>query len=454
MKNIFLILCFIVYAECIYAVNGLENIIVEKYYVSNAADATGSIGNLSTGSVTYRIYADMLPGYKFKALYGVPLHELNIATTTTFFNNEDRGATTPTYTKTQAARNTVMLDSWFSVGGACVGTYGVLKTEDDGVLTVVNGDGILQNNNPAAGIPLTTQDGLLAGNGSPKTVTFVGFDPPITSLNVFDATSGVGNSFSTFNGSIASLTGSTGPTASNRVLIAQLTTNGVLSFELNVQLSTPSGGIEQYVAKNPSVGEIVLPGLTYNKPISLNLRAYVEGFYAGNKKMNATVDPVSFPSLCDTFIVELHAPTSGYALIHTVVNTLNVNGDGKFIFPIEANGQSYYIVIQHRNAVETWSKNPVLMSVETYYDFSTAAEKAFGNNLKQTADNAGWAIYSGDISKDGSVDASDFLELDPSIQNGDGGYVKYDLNGDGSVDATDFLILDPNIQNGVGGARP
>jgi hypothetical protein len=155
LSMFFLFLC--VYSN---AQNGLENIIVERYYVSNAADATGSIGVLPAGSVTYRVYADMLPGYTFQAAYGVPNHELRIATSTTFFNNEDRGATTPTYSKVNAAKNTVMLDSWFSVGAACSGNYGILKSEDKGVVTVVNANGILHNADPSAAIVLTSQDGL------------------------------------------------------------------------------------------------------------------------------------------------------------------------------------------------------------------------------------------------------------------------------------------------------
>src|SRR5436190_1343744 len=94
-----------------YAQNGLEGIVVEKYYVSDANDTTanGTGGVLPVGSITYRIYVDMLPGYKFQAAYGVDVaptnvvstgdHELRIETTTLFFNNEDRGATTPGFTK-------------------------------------------------------------------------------------------------------------------------------------------------------------------------------------------------------------------------------------------------------------------------------------------------------------------------------------------------------------------
>ena len=65
-----------------------------------------------------------------------------------------------------------------------------------------------------------------------------------------------------------------------------------------------------------------------------------------------------------------------------------------------------------------------------------------------------FAIYSGDINRDGAVDALDYVDLDPSIQAGDGGYVSGDLNGDGAVDALDYLVMDPNIQNGVGTTSP
>ena len=247
----------------IYAQNGLENITVEKYYVSNAADSIGSFGNLPVGSVTYRLFVDMLPGYKFQAVYGVPEHTLLLTTSTAFFNNEDRGKIAPTYTLVQAAKNTVMLDSWISVGGACTGKLGILKSEDDvagGGATVVNTTvpPILQNNDPAAGIPLTVQDGLYTG--TVQTVTTVNID---IELEVLNATSQLGDTFMTSNGSWASLNGSIGPIPStNRVLIAQLTTNGVFHYELNVQIKSDLGVVENYVVSNPTGNEIIIPSLT------------------------------------------------------------------------------------------------------------------------------------------------------------------------------------------------
>ncbi len=245
---------------------GLENIIVEKYYVSDLNDASvnSTGGVLPVGSVTYRIFVDLLPGYKFQAAYGVPDHEMRIETTTLFFNNEDRGATNPTYTKAQAKNNTVMLDSWLSVGAACSGNFGVLKQDDDGVATVVNAESpqVLQNADSSAGIPISVQDGMVAG--TPEPVTIVGINTEITVFdNQNDGTNGP--VFSSWNGSWASLNGSVGPdTTTNKILIAQITTDGVFTFELNIQIGTPSGGVENYVARNPVANEILFPGLIYS----------------------------------------------------------------------------------------------------------------------------------------------------------------------------------------------
>jgi len=270
MKKITLLFMLIVGAKFSKAQNGLECVIVEKYYITDANDATANAtdGVLPVGSTTYRIYADMLPGYKFQAAFGVPTHELRLQTTTLFFNNEDRGATTPTYSKTHAKSNTVMVDSWLSVGASCVGNFGVLEAEDDGVANVVNSDGLLINNDAACGLPLTTQDGHRVG--TPEPVTAVGITTEIAMFdNQNDGTNGP--LFSTWNGSWASLNGSVGiDPVINKVLIAQITTNGVFSFELNIQIGTPSGGTQQYVAKNPVGAETMLPCLTYNSITDVN----------------------------------------------------------------------------------------------------------------------------------------------------------------------------------------
>ena len=50
----------------------------------------------------------------------------------------------------------------------------------------------------------------------------------------------------------------------NKVLIAQITTNGKLTFKLNIQIGTPSGGYQQFVADSATGAEIKLDCLTFN----------------------------------------------------------------------------------------------------------------------------------------------------------------------------------------------
>ena len=258
MNKLVLALGFVTFQFLGFAQNGLEKIIVEKYYIATAADSLGSVGTLPVGSTTYRVYADMLPGYRFQALYGNADHALKINTSSSFFNNEDRGATTANAIAfAKLKTNTVALDSWFSVGASATGQFGVLKSEDNGAANLLTLSTLLKNNAAAMGIPLTTQDGNQAG--SPEAVTFVGIDP---SGGIFDATSLQGNSFQTNDGAISALNGATGPTVENRVLIGQFTTNGVFTFELNIQIGTPTPGVsEKYVASNPVNGEFSIPSL-------------------------------------------------------------------------------------------------------------------------------------------------------------------------------------------------
>ena len=235
--------------------NGLEKIIVEKFYISTKADSIASRldgGILPESSVTYRIYVDMLPDYKFLAAFGNNDHELRFETSTSFFNNEIRGATSPeSILFDHDKNNTTLLDSWISVGAACNGYFGVMKTEDDGDGTIVNSDDMLMNTDIALGIPLTQQDGMMAVKSGQ---TLVGINKlGLDSLYILDAenTSSKGQVFSTYSGTWAALGGIMGPTAENRILIAQLTTDGIFSYQINIQIKKGSLPSEKYVADSP-----------------------------------------------------------------------------------------------------------------------------------------------------------------------------------------------------------
>lgn len=221
----------------------LEGIIVEQYYVYDSKDQLDTIGGcIPKGSVTYRIYVDMKPGYSLQAVYGVPDHSLYIKTTTQFFNNTQQGQGTGDYVNDRKISNsTAAFDSWLTMGAATKSHYGVLKTDDkDGSILKLKS--------------FATSDGLFAAEIKP--VTYFGIIP-----NFFN-TYNTANMFSTNNGSWAIFGGIKGPTEANRVLIAQLTTDGKLSFELNIQVGTPSGASVNYVAKNPENMELKFDSLT------------------------------------------------------------------------------------------------------------------------------------------------------------------------------------------------
>lgn len=218
--------------------SGFEGLIVETYYVadvSDAADAEGGPG-LTQGTKVYRVYADMIPGYKLLTVGGFPGHPLTLNTTTSFFNNDDRGEAWGRNIPAQNLDdNTVAIDSWLTFGAASTQHWGVLKNDDtDGSIVggANNNSGLLANDDPQAGIPLTTADGLLNLGTPPGQIAFVG-DPP----DCFD--SGGGTSYSNDNFAYAILGGVVGPTPSNRVLIGQFATDGEFSFCINLTVRIP-----------------------------------------------------------------------------------------------------------------------------------------------------------------------------------------------------------------------
>ena len=87
--------------------------------------------------------------------------------------------------------------------------------------------------------------------------------------------------------------------------------------------------------------------------------------------MAAVANPTNFPNLCDTITVELHNELSPYTLMQSVINTIDINGNGQFLFPGDVLNNRYYIVIRHRQTIETWSKNPVLFNTPVVsFDFT------------------------------------------------------------------------------------
>ena len=89
------------------------------------------------------------------------------------------------------------------------------------------------------------------------------------------------------------------------------------------------------------------------------------------------------------------------------------------------------------------------------YNFTTANTQAYGDNqIQADASPVRFAVYSGDVNQDGTVDASDVSVADNDAYNSVSGYVNTDVTGDDFVDAADVSIVDNNAFNSVSAVTP
>ena len=201
----------------------------------------------------------------------------------------------------------------------------------------------------------------------------------------------------------------------------------------------PSGKI---IASDRSTGLYVLK-------TNFNISAVPEGFYnSSTNRLNAK----------DTVRAFLRSASSPYNIIDSskaIVDSLSFTGNFKFN---TAPSGTYYIVIKHRNSIETWSRvngeiyNPMALGS---YNFSDSLSKAYGSNMKQVDFSpVSFAAYSGDVDQDGSVDASDVSRIDNDAFNSVTGYVNTDLTGDKFVDAVDVSLVDNNSSTTVSAIIP
>ncbi len=171
--------------------------------------------------------------------------------------------------------------------------------------------------------------------------------------------------------------------------------------------------------------------------ISVNLNIGIEGFWNGTTQVT------------DTVTVELRSSVSPYNVADVAQTVLTPGiGYGTFQFNSAPSG-TYYIVVIHRNSLETWSALPVSMQAggNYNYDFTSDGSQSYGSN--STLKLGRFCIYSGDVNQDGLIDGTDLFLVDNDALAGVTGYVNTDLNGDGIVDGTDEMIADNNVFNYV-----
>lgn len=182
------------------------------------------------------------------------------------------------------------------------------------------------------------------------------------------------------------------------------------------------------------VWEIQLDGI-------YNISVIPQGF------MNTTLNKLN---MTDTVSAYLRTNTSPYNIVDSakaIIDSLRFSGS--FVFANAMTG-NYYIVIKHRNSIETWSKSPGQSFTNggfLSYDFTSSGSQAFGSN--QILVGSRYCIFNGDVNQNGIIDGSDLIEINNDSQNFISGYVDTDLTGDRIVDASDSSIGDNNASNFV-----
>lgn len=151
------------------------------------------------------------------------------------------------------------------------------------------------------------------------------------------------------------------------IIPTYLGTSGISLTALNRKLSYTVGQ-PFYTMKSGSTGKvrdgIQQPLLT---PVMLNLHLYIEGFYLGS----GVLAEVLGNGICDSIRVELHDPMSPTSVIYSTTSLLSIYGNASLNIPPAFRGNFYYVVIRHRNSIETWSKLPIHMTASSTFNLKT-----------------------------------------------------------------------------------
>ena len=176
----------------------------------------------------------------------------------------------------------------------------------------------------------------------------------------------------------------------------------------------------------------------------INIKVAPEGFYNGTTL-----------NMKDTVNVYLRNAVSPFAKVDSskvILDNLTLTAPAVFM---NAASGTYYFQIEHRNSIETWSKSggeSFTRGVFMSYDFTTAQSQTYGSNA--VLNYSKYLMFSGDVNKDGVIDASDMSDVDNDVTNSVFGYNGTDLNGDDATDASDLSIVDNNVLNSVTKVTP
>ena len=218
----------------------IEGVLLERYHVAPPAVPNGS------PLVTYRIYLDLASDHILQHIYGDEKNTLTLRTSTTFFNDTLNGAVFgERINAAQLNAYPAALDSWFGVGFCSSRHKAVpLHLDPDGsTLTCPPYQVIPASREPQAGnsYSLCERDGMVEVERIPGSISL-----QLTTGYLDNILGGLIEGSNTAWGVLG---GVKGATEENMVLIAQLTTDGEVTYVLNAQVRTPEGVVVRCTAR-------------------------------------------------------------------------------------------------------------------------------------------------------------------------------------------------------------
>jgi len=216
------------------------------------------------------------------------------------------------------------------------------------------------------------------------------------------------------------------------------------------------GGVYTHVLNNANGCD---SNLTLNLTIliedTLNLKVFIQGYYLGASEMTPAMlnqGESLDNTITDTIFVELRDALSPSTVLNSTYAILHTDGMGSVSFPHSSS--PFYIVVKHRNALQTWSAIPVQFnSTSMTYDFTTSSSQAYGDNMIEVEPGI-WALYAGDLNSDENIDLIDGIDLEEAVGQFLFGYVDFDINGDGNVDLLDQPDVEINVNNFIYSIHP
>ncbi len=237
----------------------------------------------------------------------------------------------------------------------------------------------------------------------------------------------------------------------------------------------PDGSVDWNISFNGQIGG---PDLAYSIALDNSNNVFITGQSANSgtgddivtikyrqttqKRLNSTSIVEAFYNdilnqmRSDTVKATLRNSIAPFSIIEQKKTVLNPAGNGLFEFNNAQSNVNYYLTINHRNSIETWSSNFITFTEEmASYDFSNSASAAYGSNQLQVDQSPlKFAMYSGDVNQDGLADLTDIVLINNDANVFEEGYENTDVNGDSFVDVTDVITAYNNSIKFVSAIRP